>query len=97
MNDRMVDLEELFKTAYVDARFNGYTSIKNVLPVLCPGLSYSELEVRDGTGAMEAWARLVAADTSDEERTHIAQALKRYCALDTLAMVEIFRFLQCLI
>lgn len=97
LNDRMVDLEELFKTAYVDARFNGYTSIKKVLPVLCPGLSYSELEVRDGTGAMEAWARLVAADTSGEERTHIAQALKRYCALDTLAMVEIFRFLQRLI
>ena len=94
LNDRMVDLEDLFKMAYVDARFNGYTSIKKVLPVLCPKLSYAELDVQDGTGAMEAWARLVDAETPEDERAQIASALRQYCELDTLAMVEIFRFLQ---
>lgn len=94
LNDRMVDLEDLFKTAYVDARFNGYTSIKKVLPVIAPELSYAELEVQDGTGAMEAWARLVDAGTPEDERARIASALRRYCELDTLAMVEIYRFLQ---
>lgn len=97
VDDRMVDLEDLFKTAYVDARFNGYTSIKKVLPVLCPELSYTELDVQDGTGAMEAWARLVAPETPDADRVRIASALKQYCQLDTLAMVEIFRVLQRLI
>lgn len=97
LNERMVDLEDLFKTAYVDARFNGYTSIKKVLPVICPELSYSELEVQDGTGAMEAWERLVDPQTSDAEREQIATALRRYCELDTFAMVEIFRFLLRLI
>jgi hypothetical protein len=43
---------------------------------------------------MEAWARLVAAETPEDERAQIAIALKQYCALDTFAMVEIFRFLQ---
>lgn len=97
LNERMVDPEDLFKTAYVDARFNGYTSIKKVLPVICPELSYAELDVQDGTGAMEAWERLVDPNTTDAERRQIAIALRRYCELDTFAMVEIFRFLQRLI
>ena len=42
LNYRMVDLEDVFKTAYVDAGFDGSTSIKKVLPVICPNLSYEE-------------------------------------------------------
>ena len=34
--DRMVDLEDAFKAAYVDAAFDGSTSIKKVLSVICP-------------------------------------------------------------
>ena len=97
LNERTVDLEDLFKTAYVDAAFDGYTSIKKVLPVLCPDLSYADLAVRDGTGAMEAWSRLVDPATPQEELHRISEDLRAYCHLDTLAMVRIFQFIQTLI
>lgn len=94
LNERMVDLEDVFKSDYVDARFDGSTSIKKVLPVVCPELSYKGLDVQDGASAMEAWQRMIDAD--EDEANEIAEALLSYCKLDTLAMVEIYRFLRAL-
>ena len=91
INNRMVDLEDVFKVDYVDARFYGSTSIKNVLPVVCPDLDYEELNIQDGAAAMEAWGRMVNA--SQQESEEIANDLLKYCRLDTYAMVEIIRFL----
>ena len=91
LNERMVDLEDLFKTAYVDARFDGSTSIKKVLPVVCPLLNYNDLNVQDGASAMESWKRML--DSEPQETDRIAQSLLRYCERDTFAMVEIYRFL----
>jgi CRISPR/Cas system-associated exonuclease Cas4 (RecB family) len=92
LNNRMVDLEDVFKTAYVDAQFDGSTSIKKVLPVVCPALNYKDLNVQDGSLAMEAWERMIGAE--GEEANQIANNLLRYCERDTLAMVEIYRFLK---
>ena len=36
---------------YDDPRFNGSASIKQVLPVLCPELSYKELDIQEGGSA----------------------------------------------
>lgn len=47
-------------------------------------------KLKDGGAAMMAYARLQFEDMSDEERTEIISALKRYCELDTLAMVMIY-------
>ncbi|MBN2319876.1 MAG: DUF2779 domain-containing protein [Acidobacteria bacterium] len=94
INKRMVDLEELFKSAYVDARFDGSTSIKKVLPVICPCLNYEDLQVQEGSVAMEAWQRMVNAE--EEEAKKIANDLLLYCERDTFAMVEIYRFLNSL-
>ncbi len=91
VNDRMVDLEDVFKTAYVNASFDGSTSIKKVLPVVCPELSYDDLDVHDGASAMEAWERMVGAE--GEEQNQVASSLSAYCERDTLAMVAIYRFL----
>lgn len=91
LNDRMADLEDVFKADYVDAGFDGSTSIKKVLPVICPELSYEELDVQDGASAMDAWQKMVAAE--GEESDQIASALLGYCKLDTFAMLEIYRFL----
>ncbi len=91
LNDRMVDLEDVFKTDYVDARFDGSTSIKKVLPVVCPHLDYKKLEVQDGASAMEAWQRMINAAPDEAEK--IAADLLKYCERDTFAMVEIYRFL----
>lgn len=49
-----------------------------------------EDELKDGGAAMIAYARLQFEDMSDSEREAITAALKRYCELDTLAMVMIY-------
>jgi CRISPR/Cas system-associated exonuclease Cas4 (RecB family) len=91
LNSRMVDLEDLFKTAYVDVRFDGSSSIKKVLPVVCPHLNYEGLDIQDGGSAMEKWERMTKAEPAEAEQ--IAKSLLNYCELDTFAMVEIYRFL----
>lgn len=91
INNRMVDLEDIFKSDYVDAQFGGSTSIKKVLPVICPHLGYSELDVQDGAAAMEVWQEIINASGDDADA--IAASLLEYCQLDTFAMVELYRFL----
>ena len=53
MNNNMSDLEDVYKTDYVDYRFHGSTSIKKFLLVLLSGLSYNDLEVQKGTMAID--------------------------------------------
>ncbi|HFD32380.1 MAG TPA: DUF2779 domain-containing protein [Gammaproteobacteria bacterium] len=91
MNERMMDLEDMFRTAYADAKFEGSTSIKKVLPVVCPSINYDDLAVKDGSLAMEAWQRMINA--APDEAGKFACDLLSYCERDTLAMVEIYRVL----
>ena len=87
--ERTVDLEDPFKKHYVDWGFRGSTSIKKVLPVLCPELRYSAGEVHDGTGAVEAWNCMI--ETNDvRAKSELRRQLLAYCELDSLAMVRIF-------
>jgi len=46
-------------------------------------------EVGDGGAALTAYNYLQFAEVPEQQRTHIANALLRYCELDTLAMVMI--------
>ena len=49
--------------------------------------------LRLGAGAMAAWLELV--ETSEEaKKARLDTELRAYCELDTLAMVEIYRFLR---
>jgi hypothetical protein len=91
INERIVDLEDVFKTPYVDVRFDGSTSIKKLLPVVCQELNYKDLGVQDGAAAMEAWQRMILA--VGHESDMIAKDLLEYCEWDTFAMVNIYRFL----
>lgn len=92
---RLWDLLPVFRDHYLHPGFRGSASIKRVLPVLVPGLSYDTLEIGEGAEAQAAWNRLVYLEDS-EERQALAGALKEYCRLDTLAMVEIHRVLRAL-
>src|SRR3546814_5149170 len=58
LNRRTVDLMDVFKEDYVDAAFLGSTSIKKVLPVLCPDLKYDEDAVHDGARSEEHTSEL---------------------------------------
>ncbi len=92
VNDRMYDLGDPFKNnnMYVLPEFKGSWSIKNVLPVLCPDLSYKTLDIGEGATAMNAWWKMVFGDCNPEEKEKIRADLLTYCGLDTLAMVRIW-------
>lgn len=91
INGRMIDLEEPFAEGhYVHKDFLGHSSIKNVLPVLIPELSYKDLEIQDGLAAQRIWIETVLDGAHEAEREKIFHDLDTYCALDTLAMVKIY-------
>lgn len=98
LNQRIFDLEDVFKNGhYHDYRLRGRSSIKVVLPVLCPDFSYTELNVQNGGQAMTTWKQLIDETIAPEERQRTISDLLRYCELDTLAMVQIFRQLSALV
>ena len=67
----------------------GSYSIKPILPILAPELSYENLEgVSNGGDAMEAYHQMNNSDDSVEVE-RIRSELLEYCKLDTLAMVRI--------
>ena len=92
VNAHTCDLMKVFsENLYVDPKFKGRSSIKKVLPVLRPNLSYKDLGIGDGLTASISWFRAATWDTlSDEERKKIFDDLEKYCELDTRAMVEIY-------
>lgn len=97
VQDRVVDLIEPFdgKTAvYWHPEFLGRSSIKFVLPALVPTLSYKDLEVQEGGAAADTWNRIVSGEYSEQEAMRKADALLKYCHLDTLAMVKIWEVLN---
>lgn len=98
INEKMFDLMTIFsRNFYVDAKFKGSASIKKVLPVIVPELSYKTLNVQKGDQAIERWEKLINAETSQKEKDQIAKDLLEYCKMDTFAMVEIYRFLKKLV
>lgn len=84
---RLWDQEPIFRDVWRDHRFGARSSIKVVLPVLCPDLSYDGMAVASGTAAMAAWDAAVHGDDPDPAATF--EALRAYCRQDTSAMVRI--------
>jgi hypothetical protein len=96
VNSRVVDLMIPFsgKTLVYDhPEFKGSASIKYVLPALVPHLSYKNMHIKEGGTASDTWNRIVSGEYSEEDNAIEIQALRDYCELDTLAMVEIWRVL----
>jgi len=94
LKDRIYDLEDVFKKQYhVHRDYRGSTSIKRILPVLVPELSYEELEIQEGGNAAETWNKIVNGSLADAEKEKAINDLKDYCGLDTYAMYSIWRTL----
>jgi hypothetical protein len=95
INNQVQDLRDIFsKQHYVHPEFRGSTSIKDVMPVLVPTLSYDHLAIKEGATASEQWWTMTGAETSAGERVAIADALRVYCKLDSYAMYAIWKELQ---
>jgi len=94
LNVRVVDLMIPFSNGwYADKEFFGSASIKKVLPVLVPELSYKTQGIQEGAAAQRLWMEAVLDGKRDDEKGQILANLIKYCELDTFAMVEIYRFL----
>ena len=85
----MIDLMEPFKRRDIyHWRMNGSYSLKSVLPVLVPGMTYEGLEISDGAMASEAYfAMETIADPAELSR--LRKALLEYCKQDTLGLVRL--------
>lgn len=91
---RVYDLMDIFGNQYyVHKDFRGRISIKNVLPVLAPELSYQDLEIKEGGTASQKWNEAVTEFMRPEEKQKIFTNLKEYCKLDTYAMYMIWSHL----
>jgi len=93
LSQRIVDLEPCIR-CISHPQFNGRTSIKVVLPVLVPDLSYDDLAIGNGDDALVTFAMMAQGimDPSEVERKR--RALLEYCERDTLAMVRLHEVVE---
>jgi hypothetical protein len=91
---RFVDQLPIVRDNIKHPDFFGSYSIKSVLPVLIPDLSYDQLdEVHDGLEAGAAWNIAIREDDAPKRESTFTN-LKAYCRLDTMAMVRIHQYLS---
>lgn len=92
---RLFDLHPIVKQYFYHPDMHGSFSIKAVLPVIAPDLSYEGLgEVQEGTGAQVAYLyATLDPTTSAGRKAELDASLRKYCRQDTWAMVEIAYFL----
>jgi len=94
VSGRMYDLKDIFaKQYFVHRDLLGKVSIKSVLPILAPELTYSTLAIRNGASAALAWSELLSGELSEKESDDLGGKLRAYCALDSYGMVAIWRAL----
>ncbi|HCC05415.1 TPA: hypothetical protein DEP58_03890 [Patescibacteria group bacterium] len=95
LNDRIVDLMIPFSEGwFVDKDFFGSASIKAVLPVLVPELSYKDLVIQGGATAQNTWMSTIFGGKNQNKKDIIMEDMRKYCTLDTLAMVKIWEVLS---
>ena len=89
---RMVDIRDIFSQNMIYSHaFQGSSSIKYILPVLCPTLSYDRLFIRNGNDSQAYYVKMINGDFKGGMYHKIKKALLEYNKLDTFAMVEILR------
>jgi hypothetical protein len=76
----------------------------STLPEVFKGVSVEQMDqfvfaksghrIAEGGAAMMAFAKMQFSHVSEEERGFIISALKKYCELDTLAMVMIYEYFR---
>lgn len=93
---RLFDLHPIVKQFFYHPNMRGSFSIKAVLPVIAPDLSYEALgEVQEGTGAQVAYLyATLDPTTSADRKAELHAALRKYCRQDTWAMIEVAYFLS---
>ncbi|MDP2656451.1 MAG: DUF2779 domain-containing protein [bacterium] len=90
VNSRTYDLMDIFKKGfYTDPAFGGSNSLKKVMPVLAPELSYKNLAIQEGGTASASWAMVTDPSVPEVKREKLYNDMIQYCQLDVYAMVRI--------
>ena len=89
---RLWDQLVIFRNHYEHPGFYGSNSLKAVLPVVVPCLSYEDLDIQEGDDAQAVWNMMINT-TNEEARHNMINNLRAYCKMDTLAMVGIHKTL----
>lgn len=95
INARMVDLLVPFRkrSLYHPAQHSS-ASIKAVLPAFVPSLSYANLDIGDGGSASFLYLQLLTGKITGVAKDKLIADLKKYCELDTLAMVKLVEVIR---
>jgi Domain of unknown function(DUF2779)/PD-(D/E)XK nuclease superfamily len=94
---RLFDLLPVVQAAVAHPEFHGSLSIKRVLPVLVPDLTYDGLAIGNGESATGAAGLRALGRVADEEWARYRRQLLDYCRVDTLAMVRLHEALLALV
>ena len=86
---KLFDLLPIVRNGFVHPEFGGKSSIKVVLPVIAPDLSYKGLKINNGDAAIAAFAHLAMGKIEPTQVEILRSDLLGYCKLDTLAMVRL--------
>lgn len=96
ISDRLADLLPVVRNNLYHPDFRGSFSIKRVVEVLLPELSYEDLAIADGQSAMSELEALLftAGGLSLSERARRRRRILEYCRRDTETMVALTRWLR---
>ncbi len=95
VNERTYDLMDIFKNGlYADPACGGSNSLKAIMPVLVPELSYKSLVIQEGGTASASWALVTDPNMPQAKREKLYQDMIDYCRLDVYAMVRILEVLN---
>lgn len=93
---RVVDLLPIVRGYVYHPDFGGRFSLKKVAPALVEGLRYDAMEIAEGGEASRALETLLLRPETMKaaERRRIREALRVYCAQDTLATMGVLKRLR---
>jgi len=96
--ERTYDLMDIVdKQYYVHHGFKGSSSIKKIQPVIAPNFSYKDLEVQNGTMAIEAYRQISVGELKGKEMEEKRKQMLKYCEYDTKIMYIIWKFFSDLV
>jgi hypothetical protein len=92
--ERVVDTLKLVREGFYAPQMMGSYSIKEIVKAIPTGVEYADEFVASGNDAQIAWFCCTDPMVKTEEKTNWIERIKRYCAKDTLAMVDLMRHLS---
>jgi hypothetical protein len=99
LKERFIDLAYPFQKMHIYFnKMKGSASIKTILPIFAPELSYKKLAIKNGNDSQLNYYKLLF-DTSlsTKEKQKIIKNLKKYNTLDTFAMFVIYKKIKSIV